>query len=115
MAISALTNDQITDILGNIELHILTIKFQWQAYLNAPDTATQSAAMQEAVNAIMIVQQILNTIETPLAVTLPTIPLTAAQMTTFGITPAVIPVPAPVPQPIFKKERTKWQKQHGLD
>lgn len=119
MSSPALTDDQITDFLGNIELHILTMKAEWQFYLQATangDTVSAANAKAAALAAISVIQQILNTVESPLGLTLPNTMLSSDQIAQYGILPAPQApdsVAKPTEKPV-KKERTKWQKKHGL-
>jgi hypothetical protein len=83
-----ITDQEINDFLGNIELHVLTMKTFWPIHLNtSKETATRNAAKQKTIDAINNIQQILNTIESPIGITLPTTKMSDTEIVTLGIMP----------------------------
>lgn len=84
---STYSDSQIGDFLGNIELHLITIKTLWPVWLDTTkDQTTRDAAKTEVIDCVNHIQMILNSIESSLGITLPSNSLDSTQMQQFGIT-----------------------------
>ncbi|MDE1867970.1 MAG: hypothetical protein KGI08_09720 [Thaumarchaeota archaeon] len=82
-----LTDAEIGDFLGNIELHLIQIKSAWERYLTITDTVLKTKEKAETIISINRIQQILNTIKSSLAISLPTTDLSDTEIVQFGIMP----------------------------